>query len=222
MRTVTALYDTRTAAESALSDLRSSGFSQDDISILAQDADGSHAGKIDETQYVEEAAGAGAVGGTVAGGTIGLLVGLGALFVPGIGPVIAVGALASALGSTALGAGIGAAAGAATGGLTAALSSAGLDDTDANLYAEGVRRGGTLLMLSADDAAADRAAEIMDRHSPVDMKDRGNHWRSEGWSRYDDSTPDTVVAPAPGVNVYPPISPEGRPVVVDTRPPTER
>jgi hypothetical protein len=84
-----------------------------------------------------EGAGKGAGIGAGLGGAAGLLAGLGLLAIPGLGPVFAAGWLAATA--------VGAAAGAATGGLVGALTEAGVSKEDAPLYAEGVRRGGTLV-----------------------------------------------------------------------------
>ena len=85
----------------------------------------------------------------------GLLVGIGALAVPGIGPVLAFGPLAAAIGATAAGAGLGAAAG----GIIGALVGLGIPEEDANFYAEGVKRGGVLVTVRADDARAVRGVD---------------------------------------------------------------
>ena len=136
-----------------------------------------------DTTEAAEGAGAGATAGTILGGLTGLLVGLGALVIPGVGPVIAAGTIATALGSAALGAGIGA----ASGGLLGALVGAGIPEEDANVYAEGIRRGGALLTVQADDANAERAADIMDQFGVVDIDQRGQDYRQGGWSRFDES-----------------------------------
>jgi hypothetical protein len=123
----------------------------------------------------------GGVTGGVAGGALGLLVGIGALAIPGIGPVLAAGPLAAALSTAAVGAGVGAAAG----GLIGGLVDMGVPDEDANFYAEGVRRGGTLVSVSAEDSKANRAYDLMQRHGAVDINQRGAEWRKSGWTRFD-------------------------------------
>ena len=144
----------------------------------------------DESQAAE-GAGAGAVGGTVLGGALGLLVGAGLLTIPGIGPVLAAGPIAAAIGTTAatVGAGaLGAGIGAATGGLLGGLIGAGVPDEDARFYTEGVRRGGTLVSVATDDSMAATARDIMSRHGAVDIEQRTNEWRSSGWTGYDADT----------------------------------
>ena len=188
-KTVVGLFDNARDARDTLQELRDAGFSGDDISMVGNNARGDY-GEVDATgrdgtaSEAEEGAGIGATGGAVLGGLGGLLVGLGALVIPGIGPVIAAGTLATALGSTALGAGIGAAAG----GLTGALVGAGIPEDDANMYAEGVRRGDTLITVRADsDAEAQRAVDIMNDNNVIDIDARGNEFRSTGWSRFDET-----------------------------------
>jgi len=189
LKNVVGLFDTSSDAQAALRDLKSAGFSGNDISFVANNSRGEY-GDYDTTTRdgtateAEEGAGFGATGGAVLGGLAGLLVGLGALAIPGIGPVVAAGTLATTLGSTALGAGLGAAAG----GLVGALVGAGVPEEHANVYAEGVRRGGALLTVHANsDEEADRAADIMDRHNVVDIDRRGEEYRSGGFSRFDEN-----------------------------------
>jgi hypothetical protein len=120
----------------------------------------------------------------VLGGLAGVLVGLGALAIPGIGPVIAAGPLAAALTGLA-GAGAGAVAGGVTGGLIGALVDMGVPQETAQYYAEGIRRGGTLVTVRSDDTFTDRVVDILNRHDPVDINERATHWRQAGWTEFD-------------------------------------
>lgn len=176
--TVVGLYDRLEDAQNATSALVSAGFAREDISVVAADTEGkfkTYVGKPGEDAGTGAAAGA--VGGAAIGGLSGLLVGLGALAIPGIGPVVAAGPILSAL--------IGAGVGAVTGGLLGALIDAGVPEERAHLYAEGVRRGGTLVKLSAPEDRVEEATEIMDRYDPIDIDQRATTWRSENWSRFD-------------------------------------
>jgi hypothetical protein len=103
-----------------------------------------------------------------------LIAGLSALAIPGFGPIIAAGPIAAAL----TGAGIGA----ATGGLIGALASAGVPREDAEFYAEGVRRGGVLVIVRVDDRLADDVAKILDDAGARDVDEKSNEWRRSGWS----------------------------------------
>jgi uncharacterized protein (TIGR02271 family) len=192
-KTVVGLFDTFGEAQSVVEDLMSNGFRREDISVVANENATGRERMVGDTNEnaAAEGAGAGAVGGTVLGGALGLLVGAGLLAIPGIGPVLAAGPLAAAIGTTtaavgatALGAGIGA----ATGGLIGGLVGAGVPKEDAEYYAEGVRRGGTLVSVNTDDAMAGRAHDIMNRHNVIDIDERATQWRSSGWTGFDAST----------------------------------
>ena len=111
----------------------------------------------------------------------GLLAGLGLLAIPGLGPVVAVGWLASLA--------VGAAAGAAAGGLVGALVSAGTPDDHAHVYSESVRRGGTLVSARVDDSAAVRIQAILDGYKPIDPVIRGAEYRKDGWKAFDPKAP---------------------------------
>jgi hypothetical protein len=188
-KTVVGLFDTTAEAQSVVQELINNGFERNDISLVANDARGEYAnyravGDTTESSAAE-GAGAGAVGGGVLGGVLGLLVGVGALAIPGIGPVLAAGPLAAALGaagaSTLVGAGIGAAAG----GIIGALVGAGIPEEDAGFYAEGIRRGGTLVMVKASDDMAQRAYDTMRSYGAVDVDERSGTWRQSGWTNFD-------------------------------------
>jgi uncharacterized protein (TIGR02271 family) len=194
-KTVVGLFDDFNDAQRVVQELTKAGFSRNDISLVANDARGEYAGlsrsvgggKMDKTEA--EQAGSGALAGAGVGAALGLLAGLAALAIPGIGPVIAAGPIATALGSTAIGAGLGAAAG----GLVGPLVDAGVPRPEAELYSEGVRRGGTLVTVNATDDMADRAMDIMNRFSVVDIDERSTSYRESGWQRFDaDAKPYTA------------------------------
>ena len=94
--------------------------------------------------------------------------------IPGLGPVVAAGWLVATL----TGAGIGAAAG----GLGGSLTGAGVSERDAHAYAEGVRRGGSLLTVRTDEGHAATAAHILEEHGAVDLDERADGWEREGWT----------------------------------------
>jgi hypothetical protein len=164
MRTITALFDTYDHAASAVRAIRDAGIPSADISMIANNV----AGELDADVDAGEGAAAGAGVGAVAGGGAGLLAGLGAVAIPGIGPVIAGGWLLA----TAVGALAGAAVGGAAGGLLGALANAGVPEEEAHVYAEGVRRGGTLVSVRADDTRADSIAAILSHAEGVDIDAR--------------------------------------------------
>jgi len=182
MKTVVGLFENYRDADRAINELYSRGFARTEISVMARDrAVQEVVGQQDRA--VAESAGAGAVGGAAVGGIAGLLVGIGALAIPGIGPVLAVGPLASAIGSALAGAGIGAAAG----GVIGALVGLGIPEEDAHFYAEGIKRGGVLLTVRTTDDRASEALNILRTSNAIDVDTRRQEWTSSGWNRFDDT-----------------------------------
>jgi hypothetical protein len=182
MRTITALFDTYDHAASAVRALRDAGVSSADVSLVANNVTGDAAR---DDMDAEEGAAAGAGVGAVAGGGAGLLAGLGTIAIPGIGPVIAGGWLLA----TAVGALAGAAVGGAAGGLLGALANAGVPEEQAHVYAEGVRRGGTLVSVRAEDSRADSIAAILQNSAGVDIDQRRTDYLAEGWGGFDEDAP---------------------------------
>ncbi len=176
---VVAMYDHFDAAQRAVKALADKGFPRDNISMVANDASGELKHFSEESSDVMADVAEGAGMGAAIGGLSGLLVGLASLAIPGVGPVLAAGPIATAIG----GAGIGMAAG----GLISGLTGMGVPDEHAGNFSEGVRRGGTLVTVHTTDEMADRAVEILDHHTPVDMDERTQLWRAEGWRRFDES-----------------------------------
>ena len=184
--TISRVYDHDSDAERAVRRLEEAGVPHSDISIVANNSENwySNKGKVDRdhdgVDDRAEGAGAGAGIGAGIGGAAGLLAGLGMLAIPGIGPVVAAGWLAS----TALGA----AAGGATGGIIGALTQAGVSDEDASRYAEGVRRGGTLVSARVSDGDRARVEPLLDESS-VDIRQRSAAWQRTGWTGFDAASP---------------------------------
>jgi len=210
-QTFTHLYDTYEDAIRTVQALEGAGVAHDNISLVGNNADnraqaatvastgsGSGTGTVTgtgngtgsgtgtrvgagDTAATESRSGTGASLGTVVGGGAGLLAGLGALAIPGVGPVVAAGWLIATL----TGAGIGAAGG----GLLGSLVHAGVPEEHAHTYAEGVRRGGTLVTVRADDSQAATIQSILDGRNAVDVTARGAEYRQSGWERFDDQAP---------------------------------
>jgi hypothetical protein len=176
-RTIARLFDSSAEARSAVHDLEAAGFAHDDMSLVARDGEDGRPG--DTSTDSNSGAGTGATLGTLVGGGAGLLAGIGALAVPGLGPIVAAGWLVAAL----TGAGVGAAAGGLLGGLT----SAGISEEHAEIYAEGVRRGGHLVTLRVAEARVMEAEAILTRHGAVDTHARAEDWRQSGWAGGDSS-----------------------------------
>ncbi|WP_267360095.1 MULTISPECIES: hypothetical protein [unclassified Methylobacterium] len=182
-QTITALFDRYEDASTAVSKLEAGGVPHADISIVSNNEGDRHSGLLrgdehhvseDTREKAKDGTGTGATLGTVVGGAAGLLAGLGLIAIPGVGPVVAAGWLVATL----TGAGIGAAAGGLAGGLTGA----GVSEKDAHAYGEGVRRGGTLVTVRADEARGPMVMDILEQHGSVNLDQKANAWKAEGWS----------------------------------------
>jgi uncharacterized membrane protein len=137
-KNVVGVYETEQEAIIAIEDLVKQGYDKQDICVIGKDLKNvNHI--ADETGTVaEESAATGALAGGTLGGLTGLLVGVGALAIPGVGPIIAAGPIASSL--------IGAVAGAGLGGLTGALIGIGVPDDQAEFYGNSVKEGKILVL----------------------------------------------------------------------------
>lgn len=186
--TIAGLFDTTPLAIDAMNDLLDNGYPSSAISLIANNAAGEYDGYFDESGKViaadevattaGEGAAAGGGIGALLGGTGGVLMGLGLLAIPGVGPALAAGPIVAGL--------IGAGAGAVTGGIVGGLANSGLPKERAEHYAEGVRRGGTLLLLETEPGQhATDAQAILNSHRPVDIDKRVRVWREHGWEGYD-------------------------------------
>ena len=189
-QTLTGLFDHYDDARRAVQDLAAAGVADRDISIVANNASGVHpsAAAVDTAAGDDASKGAG-IGATV-GGVGGLLAGLGLLAVPGLGPIVAAGWLVS----TIAGAVGGAVVGGAAGGLVGALTQAGVSEDDAHVYAEGVRRGGTLVTAKVDDGLVTTARRILSDDRSVDLTARRAAYRNEGWQSFDAGSPEYSAA----------------------------
>jgi hypothetical protein len=181
--TVTGLYDSYPAAKSAVDALEAAGISSSDISVIANNGDGSIVDKNHTNAGADAGAGAGV--GAVVGGAGGLLAGLGMMAIPGVGPVVAAGWLVA----TAVGAAGGAAVGAVAGGIVGSMTNAGVDEREAHLYAEGVRRGGTLVAARVEGDEVLKARDILSHYQPVDLIAREAAYRQGGWRSFDETAP---------------------------------
>jgi hypothetical protein len=170
-RIIVALFEERLEAEDAIRDLKNAGFTNDQIGVATQDrvgaietrrdkgtlspSDTEDPGKIiDGTATgLAEGAAAGALTGGVIGGLVGLI---SALLIPGVGPLVVGGVLASSL----LGMGVGA----ATGGLIGALVGMGVPEEDAKYFDAGLREGRTMVTVNNTNEAPDEAISILERH----------------------------------------------------------
>jgi hypothetical protein len=214
MKTIVGSFDSFDEAKRVAQALMDDGFRDADVNVIANNASGQYGGGMTgaaiegvrsgsrtgsgdalttdgggltaadnarmRDDVADDASGAatGAVTGGVVGGAAGLAASLIGLAIPGIGPIIAAGPIVAALS----GAGVGAVAGGLIGGLT----DMGVSKEDAEYYAESVRRGGALVTVRADDARAERAADIMRDHDAVDIERRADQWRERGWTGWNE------------------------------------
>jgi len=150
------IYATREQVEMAVNQLRDAGFRATDISILVPENLGTKELAHEKHSKAPEGTAAGATSGAVLGGTLGWLVGIGALAIPGLGPFLAAGPIVAAL------AGLG--AGAAIGGVTGALVGLGIPEYEAKRYEGLIKNGGILLSVHSDDHQwTKRAKAILER-----------------------------------------------------------
>lgn len=177
-QTVSAIFDTYADASAAVLRLRDAGFAESAISITSNDQSVDRSGfgdyRYNESPDSAGPAATGAAMGTIAGGAAGLMTGLGLIAIPGVGPLVAAGWLAATL--------VGAGAGGAAGGLVGALTGAGTSEDEAHAYAEGVRRGGSLVSVRVpNEEAGNRALDVLNQGS-YDLGERTQTWRDDGWT----------------------------------------
>lgn len=183
MATAIGLFERTADAERAVDALLSRGFGRDDIGIMARDSAVQEYLKAQSSAAAADETGTNVVGGALLGGMGGFLAGIAAMFIPGIGPAVAAGAFASALGLPLVGAG----AGAAAGGLIGALVAANVPEEDAHVYAEGVKRGGVLVTVRADEGRIAEAQAIMGEAGAADIESQRAAWHRDGWRYFDET-----------------------------------
>lgn len=178
-KTIVAIYDDIVVARQVVEDLVNADFDRSSISLITNDSNNQYSHYLDKDYTPKEdavTAGEGAGFGAVVGALTGVLVGLAALTIPGIGLAIVAGPIVGAL--------TGALAGAVTGGVVGALVKSGVPEDEAPYYAEGIRRGGTLVSVETSDTL--RAQDILNRQSAINIHERINLWRHEGWKGFND------------------------------------
>src|SRR5712675_1709383 len=146
------IYSSREAAERAADALVNAGFTPADLSVLLPENLGNRAIGTEKATKAPEGATAGGGTGAVLGGTLGLLAGIGALAIPGVGPLIAAGPIMATL------AGVG--VGGAVGGVVGALVGMGIPEYEAKRYEGAVKNGGTLLSVHCDTSEQVDAAKV--------------------------------------------------------------
>lgn len=161
-----AIFPSRASAESAVNELTAGGFSSQDVSVLLADKSGTRDFATEKNTKAPEGTTTGAgVGGTI-GGTLGLLAGIGAIAIPGVGPLIAAGPVMATL------AGLG--VGGAVGGVVGALVGMGIPEYEAKRYEGRVKEGGVLVSVHCDSSEeVSRAKELLERAGGEDVASAG-------------------------------------------------
>ncbi|CAO3406141.1 YsnF/AvaK domain-containing protein [Azospirillum largimobile] len=172
-KTIVALYDHRSEAETASRDLQAAGFESSAVEILSH-ADLTSGGWSggSGTSGLGTTTGDSSVG--AAGGMARTDLSTGYVASPNTVP------------GSSMGTGMGATTGTTAGGILTRLSGWGIPNHDAQVYAEGVRRGGSLLKLRLDEEDVDRAMEVLERGNVVDVEERGTAYRESGWTGFDE------------------------------------
>jgi len=153
-------------AEAIVTQLRDEGFSSNDVSVLFPDKEGTRDFALKKGTKAPEGATTGAGSGAILGGALGWLAGIGALTIPGIGPLIAAGPLAAALS--------GAAVGGVTGGLAGGLIGMGIPEYEAKRYEGKIKSGGILISVHTEDSEeVKRAKEIFEAANAHDVGSAG-------------------------------------------------
>jgi len=156
------IASSQTIANSIVTNLKTSGFSDNDISVLFPDKSGTRDFAHEKNTKAPESATVGAGTGGVVGGTLGLLAGIGLLAIPGVGPFIAAGPIMAALSGIAVGASVG--------GITGALIGMGIPELEAKRYEGKVKDGNILISVHAENSdEVKRAKEIFETGQATDI-----------------------------------------------------
>jgi len=160
MSKVSAIFDSHAEAERAVSELRTLGIGDHDMSVIAH-----HKGTTTATSgegEVTDEDHRNVLRGILGGGALGAGLGVAALAIPGVGPLVAGGAIAAAVVPEAIG--IGAAAGALGGTLNEALTKHGVDEEDAAYYEDRIKHGGVVVTVEDTGVEAVRVREVLYRN----------------------------------------------------------
>lgn len=161
-KSIVGIAKSQVEVEAVVDDLQNSGVSPTDISVLIPDSGGvPDTGTVKATKAPEGAT-TGVVAGGITGGTLGLLAGIGALAIPGVGPFIAAGPIMAALSGAAIGAG--------TGGVIGALVGLGIPELEAKVYEDRIKKGGYLVAVHvAEGYDAKNIREVLKRNNLEDI-----------------------------------------------------
>ncbi|NLM40905.1 MAG: hypothetical protein GX199_01180 [Firmicutes bacterium] len=163
MSTVIGVFSDISTAEKAVKALRNKGFKDNEISIVAKEDKARRGGTDMEAgdEFATDSIAEGTTWGGALGGVAGLLAGVGALAIPGIGPIVAAGPLAGAL------------SGAVTGGVAGGLIDLGIPEDKGRQYEENLKQGGVLAVIETSDDKANDASSILRQHGAKDVETHG-------------------------------------------------
>lgn len=165
-KTVIGLVQDRAEARKVIDELLKSGFRKKDIGVISPEEDIDAMAK-EVTKDMAKGAAVGALTGLVLAATT--------MIIPAFGPLLVAGPAATLI--------AGATYGGLAGGIIGTLISKGVPEDQAHAYAEGVRRGGTLITVHAeDDKLTHRAERLLKRHGAVEIEERARQWKNEGWN----------------------------------------
>jgi uncharacterized membrane protein len=176
-RTIVAHFEDADEAQGAVSELETAGFTAEDMGYVAHDG----SGRLAQRLQTQDSPGSRSATGATVGGVSGAILGVAALAVPGIGPVIAAGPLAMAL--------AGAGVGAATGGVLGALADIGVPETDAKNWAQKVEQGGSLVTVRVNEGTHDRAIRVLRAHAPESLMEHDVAVKQSGTAAFDPDDP---------------------------------
>ncbi len=161
-RAVFGIYPNRPAVEEAVANLRSAGFRSTDVSVLFPENEGTKDLAHEKNSKAPEGATTGGLAGGIAGGVLGWLTGIGALAIPGVGPLIAAGPIVAAL--------AGAGAVGTLGGIIGGMVGLGIPEYEAKRYEGRIREGGVLLSVHCDDSHwVKRAKDVLKQTGAQDI-----------------------------------------------------
>jgi hypothetical protein len=174
------IYRTQSDVEYAVDLMRAEGFRNTDISVLFPENRGTKDFAVEKNTKAPEGTATGVTTGAVVGGTLGWLAGIGALAIPGVGPLIAAGPIVAAL--------TGVGVGGAIGGIAGALIGMGIPEYEAKRYEGRIKEGGILLSVHCDDSKWTRKAkELLERTGATDIASTGE--ASADWQKTDKPLP---------------------------------
>jgi hypothetical protein len=174
MKTVAGVFSTMIDVERAVCELERVGVPSEAISIVAGDEEGRHKKYLETAHLASRSAGVAAASGASFGGGVGIIASLVALAIPGVGAIVAGGAIATVI----MGFGVGAAGG----GLISALHSMAIPHEMAPLYEEAVRRGALMVVVEVTDPMEREVVNLLAESGGRDLEDVVDTWKAAGWS----------------------------------------